>query len=194
MPDDTSAYALMKAAIHAEVTGRGHTFKLTDDTHKALCDLAQATSGTKQRNGLMLCGPCGTGKTTTVYALRLVLAALMAKGLLPEDTGLAIADAKEIVATATDRLTTARLRQMQLLAIEDMGREPAEILSYGNIITPIADLIEYRYEKQLYTVITTNLAPTEIGPRYGDRVADRLNEMVSVVVFNGDSFRAMMND
>lgn len=54
-----------------------------------------------------------------------------------------------------------------MLAIEDMGREPTEVLDYGNILNPVIDLIEYRYDAQLFTVITTNLNKKEIRASMG---------------------------
>ena len=76
-----------------------------------------------------------------------------------------------------------------MLAIEDIGREPAETLDYGNVLSPIVDLLEYRYDQQLYTIVTTNLKPQEMRSHYGDRIADRLNEMFDKVIFQDGSYR-----
>ena len=81
-----------------------------------------------------------------------------------------------------------------MVAIDDLGCEPLEIQSYGNIYTPIIDLLTHRYDRQLFTMITTNLTPQEIRPRYGDRIADRLNEMVRNIVFKNKSFRTPVTD
>lgn len=61
------------------------------------------------------------------------------------------------------------------LAIDDLGTEPVEVMDYGNIITPVINLLTKRYEAHLFTIVTTNLDPKEIHKRYGDRIADRLN-------------------
>lgn len=45
----------------------------------------------------------------------------------------------------------------EILAIDDLGTEPREIIEYGNVLSPIIDLISYRYEHQLPTIITSNL-------------------------------------
>ena len=39
------------------------------------------------------------------------------------------------------------------------------------------------------TLITTNLTPQQIREHYGDRIADRLNEMVKKIVFNNSTYR-----
>ena len=46
-----------------------------------------------------------------------------------------------------------------------------------------------RYENRGFTFITTNLVPQQIRKLYGDRIADRLNEMVDKIVFDNPSFR-----
>lgn len=62
-----------------------------------------------------------------------------------------------------------------MLAIDDLDTEPVEVMDYGNIITPVINLLTKRYEAHLFTIVTTNLYPKEIHKRYGDRIADRLN-------------------
>ena len=58
-----------------------------------------------------------------------------------------------------------------------------------NIITPIIDLLTKRYEAQLFTIVTTNLDPKDIRKRYGDRIADRLNEMMEKIVYRNPTYR-----
>ena len=76
-----------------------------------------------------------------------------------------------------------------LLAIDDLGKEPAEVMNYGNIINPMVELIEKRYKRQLFTLATTNLTPRQIREKYGARMADRFNEMFNVVIFKSESYR-----
>lgn len=76
-----------------------------------------------------------------------------------------------------------------MLGIDDLGTEPSEVLDYGNIYTPVIDLLTKRYEEQLFTIITINLTPQQIRGHYGDRIADRLNEMVKKIVFNNCTYR-----
>ena len=98
-------------------------------------------------------------------------------------------DAKEIAEVAKDIKEFRSLKNRPMLAIEDMGREPTEVLDYGNILNPVIDLIEYRYDAQLFTIITTNLNPKEIRAKYGARVADRFNEMLEKIIFKNSSYR-----
>ena len=76
-----------------------------------------------------------------------------------------------------------------MLAIDDFGTEPLEVMDYGNVLYPITDLLTTRYDRNLYTILTTNLTPQETRPRYGDRIADRLNEMMGKVIFANSTYR-----
>ena len=62
-------------------------------------------------------------------------------------------------------------------------------MEFGNVYTPLIELITTRYEEQLYTIFTTNLTPAQLEEKYGKRIVDRLNEMVEKVVFENESYR-----
>lgn len=83
-----------------------------------------------------------------------------------------------------------RLSRTEMLAIDDLGTEPTEVMDYGNISYPLIDLLTQRYELQLFTIITTNLTGQAIREKYGDRIADRLNEMMERVGFDNPSYRS----
>ncbi len=59
----------------------------------------------------------------------------------------------------------------------------------------MAHAIQLRYGRHVkkgkcgFSFITTNLVPQQIRKLYGDRIADRLNEMVDKIVFDNPSFR-----
>ena len=75
------------------------------------------------------------------------------------------------------------------MIVDDLGTEPREVMEFGNVYTPLIDLITTRYEEQLYTIFTTNLTPAQLEEKYGKRIVDRLNEMVEKVVFENESYR-----
>ena len=137
----------------------------------------------------MFSGVCGNGKTTLVYAFQNLLNYLSDIGMFDERTGISVIDAKEVARYIKDEKTFQNLKDRQMIAIEDMGREPVEVLEYGNILNPVIDLLEHRYNEQLFTIITTNLVPKEIRERYGNRIADRFNEMFDKVIFNNSTYR-----
>ena len=95
----------------------------------------------------------------------------------------------EISIMSKDYNKIRNLRSRSMLAIDDLGKEPAEVLSFGNVLSPVVDLLEYRYQHQLFTAITTNLVPNELQDKYGVRIADRFNEMLHPIVFQDVSYR-----
>lgn len=117
------------------------------------------------------------------------------------DASMRIFDVKEIVWLAkSDYKKYKEIMQLTMIGIDDLGKEPAEVLDYGNVLSPVVDLIEHRYSRQLFTFVTTNLTgkPREAGDdkddasirgKYKDRIADRFNEMFDVIVFKDVSYR-----
>ena len=77
----------------------------------------------------------------------------------------------------------------QLMIIDDFWTEPREVMEFGNVYTPLIDLIATRYDEQLYTIFTTNLTPTQLEEKCGRHTVDRLNEMVEKVIFENESYR-----
>ncbi len=129
--------------------------------------------------GLLLFGPNGTGKTT---ALRHWQGGMWAIGSIPL--------ANEVQNHGRQYLQKFTIHDM---IIDDLGREPLTVKSYGDEVSVIHDLIFIRYQafQQGYmTHITTNLSFGEIEERYGVPIADRIKEMCSIIEFKGESMRA----
>lgn len=180
----------MIAAYQAEVEFRKREFVLDDKTKDNINQFVSYLTEGSSKFGVMFSGICGNGKTTMLYAFQNLLNYLNGKCLLEGNmNGIIIIDAKEIAWEAKDMKWLNALKQKPMLAIEDMGREPVEVLEYGNVLNPVIDLLEYRYNEQLFTIITTNLIPKEIRERYGNRIADRFNEMFDRVIFENMTYR-----
>lgn len=188
------AYLLIYRAYAVEVSLRGGTLQTDPNTTAAVAEVAKAlTQPDQTRTGLLLCGTPGNGKSTMLRAAQNAVNWLDNRGRFSVDRSdrglnrLAIVEAKALA--AADEREQARVALTPVLGLEDMGAEAAETLRFGNVVTPVADLIEKRYTARRYTIITTNLTPAEIRARYGARVADRLNEMMTVVIFRAASYR-----
>ena len=82
---------------------------------------------------------------------------------------------------------TMKMSRREFLGIY-LYAKPREVMEFGNVYTPLIDLISTRYEEQLYTIFTTNLTPTQLEEKYGKRIVDCLNEMVEKVVFENESY------
>lgn len=201
---------LLMTAYKVQVENRNMSFIDDHKTNDNISKVAKHLVNPK-KFGLMLCGTCGNGKTTLMYAIQSATAMLSKAGafnvkiLEKEKTmsgeyvdrwneyenkiSINIIHVKEIIAKSKDFHEMENLKNKPYLGIDDMGVEPKEVLDYGNVCNPVLELLEYRYDRQLTTFITTNLTPREIEEHYGVRLADRLREMIEKVVFSDGSYR-----
>ena len=198
------ALDLLTAAYQYEVQRRQRRFVLDANTEGNLIKLAEYLTQPVPKFGIMCCGTCGNGKTTLLYAFQRVVNYLQDRrhfSFLDSDNAsfkalIEIFRAKEVAQISRDQKQFKSLMQRPMLAIDDMGTEPAEVHDYLNINTPVADVIDYRYNHQLFTFITTNLVAQQkddkdvtIRMKYGDRIADRFNEMLHVIIFKDITYR-----
>lgn len=102
---------------------------------------------------------------------------------------LRVVSAVDAVALAKEEDSFKQMRNSLVLIIDDLGTEPATAKVYGTEQTPIAEIINHRYEAMLTTIITTNLNDEAIAKRYGERTIDRLREMCEKLTFTGASYR-----
>lgn len=190
MSQDEAARVLL-GGVRAEVELRGKKFVVNDTLQAQAREIAKWLTADGPKFGLLLCGGCGNGKTTFVKAFQQIINALnMRVGDSIERYGMRIVNARELVRICRkDYEQWRELSNCRMLAIDDFGTEPVELSDYGNVVYPITDLLTTRYDRSLFTIITTNLRPQEIRPKYGDRIADRLNEMMGKVIFNNATYR-----
>ncbi len=184
---------VLLAAVQAEVASRRRTFSMTDALSEQIGRMVPLLTGESSKFAAVLCGGCGSGKTTLVKAFQNLLCYLNIP--IPDGHGrvwgLRLCDAKEIAYIArTDYPAFLSLMRALMLAVDDVGIEPLEVMEYGNVVSPMVELLTKRYDGQLFTLLTTNLTPDGIRKRYGDRIADRLNEMAIVIPFKNSSYRA----
>ena len=150
--------------------------------------LADAVTTDNHKFCIFAVGMAGNGKTTLMLAFRQALYALERGGILRK-IAMPIYSAKEIAEKARDVKAFRELCATPILGVDDVGTEPSEISNYGNIISPFTDLIEQRYANRLFTYVTTNLQPKDFARIYGERVADRLREMATIINYQNPSFR-----
>ena len=186
--DEAEQY--IRGAFEAQVELRGGAVQYDEMTTKNLRKVAETLAGDSHKFGLLLAGTCGNGKTTTMRAVQSIVQLLNNTYYrYDERIGNRLLEAKEIAQLSgkTEQLTA--YQTIPLLFLDDLGREPTEVMQYGNVTSPITELLEYRYNQRLTTLVTTNLEPSGVRQKYGDRIADRFNEMFVVVSYTGASYR-----
>lgn len=180
---------LLICSYAQEVALRGRIAREHPDLRAAAETAAEVLTGASDNFGIIIMGRVGTGKTTFMKAIQRTLNWFVYKRMLEYGTGLRIVTAKSIHNSEATRSRFRLLCEDELLGIDDLGAEPKEELVFGRPVTPLTDLLEYRYDKQLLTVATTNLSAAMIRSKYGERIADRCREMFATVVFSNDSYR-----
>ena len=187
--DDAKVYLL--AAYQAEVERRHRVFERNEYFDAQLNLIANYLTGGSKKFGLMFCGLCGNGKTTWAKALQLLVSGLNLKNPINNLYYVfPLWNAKDLAMRSKGNYNDWRnVMRYQLMIVDDLGTEPREVMEFGNVYTPLIDLITTRYEEQLYTIFTTNLTPAQLEEKYGKRIVDRLNEMVEKVVFENESYR-----
>lgn len=188
----TDTVRVLLAGVKAEVERRDKTFVMSDALLTQTEQIAEWLTGDHSKFGLMLCGGCGNGKTTFVKAFQQILNKFEIK--VDDDYferySIRIVNARDLARVCKEDYDEWRnLCYKRMLAIDDFGTEPLEVTDYGNVLYPLPELLMTRYERHLFTILTTNLTPQEIRPRYGDRIADRLNDMVGKVIFANSTYR-----
>lgn len=186
--DEAEAY--IRGAFEAQVELRGGAVQYDEMTTKNLRLIAETLTGDGHKFGLLLAGTCGNGKTTTMRAVQSVVQLLNnTRYRSGERIGNRLLEAKEITGLSDKDGQLTAYQTVPILFLDDLGREPTEVMRYGNVTSPITELLEYRYNQRLTTIVTTNLEPSEIREKYGDRIADRFNEMFALVSYTGVSYR-----
>lgn len=172
----------LAAAYRSEVERNGGTFRPDAYTQRAVGDVARWLT-THTKPGLMLRGYVGVGKTTVMMAAAKVLAIAAGRTMK-------IVDARAITTMAkNDEREFDKLIKEPLLGIDDLGTEPATVKSWGNELSPVAELLTQRYVGRRFTVITTNLAVKENGDDelrevYGERLFDRFREAYNFINYD----------
>lgn len=150
-------------------------------------------NGTK--DGLLLVGGVGCGKTTLLnatcrYINALYYTDISGTGTYLDRRGFQWEKAELITEWARyDKPRLTEFMQAEWVGIDDLGAEPRDIIDYGSRLHPLADILDYRYEMRLITIITSNMRPREISEVYGSRIADRLSEMMEVIHIKEPSYR-----
>ena len=187
--DDARVYLL--AAYQAEVERRHKVFEQNEYFNEQLNLIANYLTGGSKKFGLMFCGLCGNGKTTWAKALQLLASGINLKNPIKNLYYVfPLWNAKDLAMRSKGNYNDWRnILRYQLMIVDDLGTEPREVMEFGNVYTPLIDLIITRYEEQLYSIFTTNLTPAQLEEKYGKRIVDRLGDIVDIVVFENESYR-----
>jgi DNA replication protein DnaC len=196
MPDPTSADSMREQ--HAARTDERIPVRYRDaiaDQGDVLRWLNQIVLGATERAdglltittgpSLLLLGPTGTGKTWQAYG---TVRALAGRGIATRWEAVSAVDLYARLRPRYGVDSEAEFRTVAnagLLFLDDFGAAKAsewtEDINYR--------LINHRYERDLPTLIATNLVPGEFSAAFGDRVTSRLAQMCIRAALKGEDRR-----
>lgn len=183
---------LLNSSYQVEVSARCGALQLDKPTKTAI-NLAANWLINSKKFGLMLYGTVGSGKTTLAKSIcRLINTAEYSdnSSLRKSITSVSATEIIDIALKPEGHSRTIdKIKTSEMLFIDDLGTEANIIKSWGNELTPLIDILQYRYENQLFTIVTTNLNDDSIRDVYGERVADRFNEMFDCIAYLQPSYR-----
>ena len=197
IPERDACNALY-AALKVEVESRGRFFQLTQETRTTLQDATRWLINPQGTPWLMLMGLVGNGKTSLAKAIGNLIQFLSEREYGPTHCKkVRFIKAKTVCQLCGERDGNKEAREdygslftEELLIIDDLGEEPNEVMVFGNVYTPIKDLLSERYDSRRFTIITTNLNADQLFERYGPRIYDRMKEVYTSIIFENESYRA----
>ncbi len=177
LSDEKNTSCRLAALFSLEVERRNREF-LMDENSREKIDMVARWLVHSTQPGLILMGTMGNGKSTMLRAIR---------RLFPYYSELG--DAQEIFDFFKEHQGGMRFWDEKLLLIDDLGVEPVRCLNYGEESFPLTKLLLHRYDKQLTTIVATNLHFSEIRERYGERIGERMIETYEAIPYNHPSYR-----
>lgn len=185
---ENEAIKILTAAYKAQVENRHCHFLEDDDIIRAIEFTASWLTSENKKPGLYFTGFCGTGKTTMIKAIKMVVDWYYSNTRLKPT--MTIIKATDLASMALNNYHEFKsLAKRTLLAIDDLGQEPAVISNYANVMKPCIEILSERYDAQLTTFISSNLAPENIKEYYDERLSDRFREMMETIPFESKTFR-----
>lgn len=133
------------------------------------------------KKGILLSGNVGTGKTLIINTFLDIIESLSNKIITRFH-------AKELH-LRTSKQDDETYYHKRPLFVDDIGKEPNTVNSYGTKTNPIADLFAARYDLGAWTFATTNHTKEDLTTFYGESTVDRFKEMFNVIALVGDSRR-----
>lgn len=181
---------MLLTCYKSEVIKRRGQMIQDSTTEERVRKAAKWLSG-KHKTGLLIYGAtCGTGKTTLANAMCTLVNYLFDSVYSQDRKTVYRTSAISLVKLYSDSPEQYnRMANQELLFVDDLGTEPVNIKIYGNEFSPVTELLYNRYDRQRWTIVTSNLSDEQLKERYGARIDDRMREMFDKMQFQGKSYR-----
>lgn len=140
------------------------------------------------RKGILLMGKYGCGKTAIMQSFVEMYNTIILE-LNIRRPMLKFVKSTELLETLKNQ-SVKNFAQMPLV-IDELGREPKQIMDYGNLRSPMIELLSERYDTGAWTHGTSNftLETLSSDTHYGRMTGDRLKAIFNFIELKGGSRR-----
>ncbi len=188
--DQQRGEELLTAFYIEQMQWRGVTTPLDTHTRKMI---SKAVKWLRESSkpGLYLYGGFGCGKSTLADAIRRMIGRLHDSSYKSER--------KVVLKVTAVELADMRLKPedggfehcktTKMLYIDDLGAESKMVKSWGTQCKPIPEVLYYRYDHMLFTIVTSNKTLPEIREYDDGRLEDRFFEMFERLEYTNPSYR-----
>ena len=184
--DAEAVFLFLKDEYEKEVSKRRKGMVWDEQTLAAI-DLAAKWFFAGNRDGLLLYGQYGNGKTTLLNCIRrLFKMDRLWDDVLMVTTAMVIEDMNS---GSRDENLYRRCCDVDVLLMDEVGVEESTSIVWGTRRTPIQDIIVHRYDRREITVISSNLDDNGLMEKYGLRVMDRIGESYTRIAYPQGSYR-----
>lgn len=137
-----------------------------------------------KRNGLLILGSYGTGKTHLASAISNVF---IGRGIpvLFGTFSTHLTNIRNEIDHTGERKELAQLQSIPILVLDDVGKEKKSEWTQQILY----DIINYRYEHLLPVIITTNMTADDFANYVGGATYSRLYEMTEGILMRGKDYR-----
>jgi DNA replication protein DnaC len=144
-------------------------------------------SGDMQK-GIMLVGKYGSGKTLIMQAI-VEMYNTVIHTLHIQRPLLKFVKSSELLEALKEKPVKAYSKMP--LVIDEFGREPKQIMDFGNLRSPIIELLCERYDNGTWTHGTSNFTIETLCSenQYGKMTGDRIKSMFNFIELKGESRR-----
>lgn len=147
------------------------------------------------KKGLLLTGAIGTGKTTAMKVFSKIFRfGIVSTRYIIREFNIEGMPVLNNYGRNSFTMQGAPLEKNPItICFDDLGMEETNSQLYGNKANVIGEILLDRYDcfidTGMITHATTNLLMKDLENIYGDRIRDRMREMMNLIIFEGGSLR-----
>lgn len=148
--------------------------------------------------GLFICGSVGVGKSYSLQIMQKIyqnFKFVHTRHVVRDyiESGVGVINIYGKNSFEKNQFGANKMDKPITICFDDLGLEETNAKVYGNQANVIGEVLLDRYDlfvsHGMKTFCTSNIAPNKIKEIYGERLADRMVEMMNIITITGESLR-----